>query len=109
MRAYGPLFDLAAGEAEKDAGRVLTATKCRDSLLAFARDAVRRAALSRPDRVATSDDAYSLMAEMGKDAAELGNAAGSIFSGDEWEAAGWKPSERRSNHARVIREWRLRG
>ena len=102
MRVYGPLFDLAAGEADKDAGRARAAAKCRDSLLAFARDAVRRAALSRPDRLATSDDAYSLMAEMGKD------AAGSIFSGDEWEAAGWKRSQRRSNHARQIREWRLR-
>jgi hypothetical protein len=107
MRAYGPLFDLAAGEAEKDAGRALAVTKCRDSLLAFARDAVRKAALSRPDRVATSDDAYSLMADTGQDAAELGNAAGSIFSEDEWEAAGWKPSKRKANHARMIREWRL--
>jgi hypothetical protein len=66
MRAYGPLFDLAAGEAEKDVGRALVATKCRDSLLAFARDAVRKAALSRPDRMATSDDAYSLGAGRGR-------------------------------------------
>lgn len=109
MRADGPLFDLAAGEVEKDAGRARAETKCRGSLLAFARDAVRRAALSRPDRLATSDDAYSLMAELGMDAAELGNAAGSIFSGDDWEVAGWKPSKRKSNHARMIREWRLRG
>jgi hypothetical protein len=108
MRVYGPLFDLAAAEAEKDVGRALAATKCRDSLLAFARDAVRKAALSRPDRVATSDDAYSLMADAGQDAAELGNAAESLFRGEEWEAAGWKPSQRRSNHARMIREWRLR-
>jgi hypothetical protein len=107
MRTYGPLFDLAAGGAEKDAGRRQAATKCRDSLLAFARDAVRTAALSRPDRLATSDDAYSLMAETGRDVAELGNAAGSIFSGGGWEAAGWKPSQHRSNHARMIREWRL--
>jgi hypothetical protein len=78
MRAYGPLFNLAAGEAEKQAGRTRAAAKCRDSLLVFARDAVRK-------------------------------AAGSIFSGGEWQAAGWKPSQRRSNHARMIREWRLRG
>jgi hypothetical protein len=104
MRAYGPLFDLAAGEADKDAGRARAASKCRDSLLT-----VRKAALSRPDRVATSDDAYALMAELGKDAAELGNAAGSIFCGHEWVAAGWKRSIRKSNHARKIREWRLRG
>jgi hypothetical protein len=109
MRAYGPLFDLAADRFSKEAGPSRAAAKCRDSLLAYARDAVRRAALSRPDRLATSDDAYSLMADMGKDAAELGNAEGAIFSGDEWEAAGWKPSKRKSNHARMIREWRLRG
>ncbi|WP_158789031.1 hypothetical protein [Granulicella sp. L46] len=109
MRAHGPLFDLAADESAKEAGRSRAAAKCRDYLLAFVRDAVRRAALSRLDRLATSDDAYSFMADVGKDAAELGNAEGAIFSGDEWEAAGWKPSKRKSNHARVIREWRLRG
>ena len=108
MRAYVPLFDLAAGEADKDAGRPLAATKCHDSLLAFARYAVRKVALSRPHRVATSDRAFALMATMGKDAAELGHAAGSIFSGDEWEAAGWKPSKPKSNHTRMVREWRLR-
>jgi hypothetical protein len=109
MRAHGPLFDLAAGVSAKEARQSRAAARCRDSLLAFARDVVRKTAQSRPNRVATSDDFYVLMAGMGKGAAELDNAAGSILSGDEWEAAGWKPSKRRSNHARPILEWRLRG
>ena len=61
----------------KGSGAVEGGGEGRDSLLAFARDAVR-------------------------------NAAGSIFSGGESEAVGWKPSKRKSNHARMIREWRLR-
>jgi hypothetical protein len=101
MRVYEPLFNLAASEAKKDLGRAPATTNCRDSLLAFVSDAVRKAALFRPDRVATLDDAYSLIAE-------LGNAPGSIFSREEWGTAGWKPSQRTSNQTPMIRQWRLR-
>ena len=109
MLRYGPLFDLAGGESAKEAGR-LTAAKCRDSLLALARDAVRKVALSRSNRHATSDDAFAVLADMGKDASELGNAAGSLFRGTEWESTGtWAASRRKLNHARMVRVWRLRG
>lgn len=107
MHRYGPLFDVRAGELAKDAGRK-RAAKCHESVLILARDAVRKAALSRPDRIATSDDAYLFLAGIGQDA-ELGNVAGSVFRGKEWVAVGWKRSERKSNHARVIQKWRLRG
>jgi hypothetical protein len=109
MRRYGPLFDLAAGESAKEAG-LSTAAKCRDPLLTLARDAVRNVALSRPDRLATADDAYAVLGDMGKDASALGNAAGSLFRGQEWESTGkWAASRRKSSHARMVRVWRLRG
>jgi len=38
----------------------------------------------------------------------LGGAAGSIFRGKQWEFTGeWIKSVRKSNHNRMIREWRL--
>lgn len=103
------LFDASAGEAAKQAGR-RKAEDCRRPALALAREAVRAKALSRPDRLATADDAYAFFAEMGGDAGELGNAAGSLFRGPEWElTSAWAKSRRKSNHARLVRVWRLRG
>jgi hypothetical protein len=48
------------------------------------------------------------MLNYGEEPELLGNAAGSIFRGVEWECVGWKQSERKTNHARAIRIWRLR-
>jgi hypothetical protein len=108
MQNFGPLFDQKAGEDAKAKGMVRAAT-CRNAILAQARDAVRRKALSRPDHIATVDDAYLWLAKMGKDAGSLGNAAGSLFRASEWECLPvWAPSRRKSNHARMVRVWRLR-
>ena len=38
----------------------------------------------------------------------LGNAAGSVFDGDEWEAVGVTTAKRPEAHGRLIRQWRLR-
>ncbi len=39
---------------------------------------------------------------------KLGNAAGSIFKGPEWECCGFKAATHPSAHGRMIRTWRLR-
>lgn len=103
-----PLFDVAAGEKAKERGR-RRAELCRQPLLTILREALRNKALARRDRLATADDAYAALAEMGKPAESLGNSAGSLFRGNEWEGTAlWVKSKRRSNHARMVRVWRLR-
>lgn len=38
----------------------------------------------------------------------LGNAAGSVFKGPEWEWVGFKQATRPEAHARILRVWRLK-
>jgi len=38
---------------------------------------------------------------------DLGNAAGSVFTGGDWKFEGFCNSRRPAAHARVIRRWRL--
>jgi hypothetical protein len=51
----------------------------------------------------TTDDVFQFL-----DPRCLGNAAGQIFRGAEWEFVEWRESKRPSNHARPVRAWRLR-
>jgi hypothetical protein len=37
----------------------------------------------------------------------LNNASGSVFSGPEWQAVGWEPSEHEEGHSRYVRTWHL--
>lgn len=53
--------------------------------------------------VVTTDDVFQFL-----DPRCLGNAAGQIFRGAEWEFVEWRESKRPSNHARPVRAWRLR-
>ena len=39
---------------------------------------------------------------------QLGNAAGSVFTSDDWQFAGFMVSDRKETHSRIIRTWRLR-
>lgn len=56
----------------------------------------------------TADDVHDRMEKLGYVSGDLGNAAGSVFSGGQWERVGYTKSRRPSNHARVIGVWRLR-
>lgn len=58
----------------------------------------------------TIDDVYGWMKMCGLPESSLGPAAGSIFRDKSvWEFTGkWVRSSRVSNHARMIRVWRLR-
>jgi len=44
----------------------------------------------------------------GLDFAALGNAAGSIFKGADWEPCGFTQSTRPARHAGMIRVWKLK-
>ena len=56
---------------------------------------------------ATADDATRHFTKAMHE--DLGNAAGSIFAGKDWEFTGeWRKSARPSSHCRMIRVWRLK-
>lgn len=39
---------------------------------------------------------------------DLGNAAGSVFKGPDWECVGYREATRPEAHARILRVWRLK-
>jgi len=100
-------FDIKTGEALKDAG-METAAEARAKVLALGREFCRITAVQRDDRTATADDAYTGLIASGYSGNCLGNSAGSLFRGHRWVFTGrWVKSKRVSNHARMIRVWRL--
>ena len=102
------LFDIQEGTAQKDAG-MDAAAGARKLVLRLARSFAMTAALKRPSRTATADDAMEELRRFGYEPKDLGNAAGSIFRLKVWEDTGdWQKSERRSNHAHKNRVWRLK-
>lgn len=102
------LFDLPAGEEEKALGKARAALS-RAKLLELGRDVAKRIARARATRACSADDVYQKLIDMGHDPAPLGPAAGSLFGKEDWIFRGeWVRSERVSNHARVIRVWRLK-
>lgn len=56
----------------------------------------------------TIDDVQAELIEQEIDPKMLGNAAGSVFKGGEWEMVGYQLSERVSRHKGLIRVWRLK-
>ena len=99
-------FDLEAGLAAKEAGIKLAARR-RKIMLGAAQNIANVIALSNRDGI-TSDDVLWEMADLDYDTSALGNAAGAIFRGPQWECIGWRPSKRVSNHGRAIRVWKLK-
>jgi len=85
------------------------AADAKKELLNECRAAVRKAALCRADRTSTADDSARYLESIGLPADALGNAAGSLFRGGDWEWTGClKNSERESNHAHSNKVWRLK-
>lgn len=102
------LFDVSAGAAVTPAAR-RRSEPCRQSVLELARAAVRAAALSRTDRVATVDDAWLFLPAWGREKSDVGSAAESIFKAAEWEFTGeLRLSVLKSKKPRRVRVWRLR-
>lgn len=98
-------FNLSDGEALKAEGMAVAAAN-RIARLELARMIARY--LGRRQCRVSADDVQRLMINCGL--GPLGNAAGSLFRGGEWEFTGeWTKSERVSNHARCNRIWRYLG
>ena len=101
-------FNLVEGELEKERGMRISAAR-RQGLLRLAREIAKMLARRNPQRLTDADQVQREMPIWFPDfePQQLGNAAGSIFRGTEWRWVGWKKSERVSNHARMIRIWKL--
>jgi hypothetical protein len=100
-------FDYEAGQADRDAGLDRASNPFyRRELLEWARGVAQR--IAKTFGSASYDDVYCVLEEQGKHPELLGNAAGLVFRGAEWKPVGWKQSERKTNHARAMRVWRLR-
>jgi hypothetical protein len=101
-------YSLFAGTVARDEG-MAQAAACRNPLVDKVRRHLRHLAQERADHLVTADDAYKFLDSIGENETALGNAAGSIFRSPEWEATGcWTASTRVSNHARMLRGWRLK-
>ena len=102
----GPLFDAAESERRKQEGMALAANNPeREDLLTLARDRAKIVVRERGE--VTMDDVVLRLAQDGYDVSALGNAAGSVFRGKEWEFTGkFIKSARVANHSRLLRVWR---
>ena len=94
-------FHLQEGERRKDQGMQLAADARKDDL-SIARD-IAVMLCNQYGKV----DADMVQDRLIRRGINLGNAAGSIFSGKGWTHIGYKKSERKTNHARVISVWTL--
>jgi hypothetical protein len=98
------LFDLPEGERRKELG-MAHSRFTHEEVLLLAR-AIAKLHAFRHGTV-TADDVQKELIKRGLP--PLGNAAGSLFRGDQWEFTGqWVKSHRVTNHARQNRTWRLR-
>lgn len=100
------MFDIEAGERLRDEGMAAAAEK-RVTVLELAERLAHNIAYN--NGTVTIDDVREWMDKYTTNAKDLGNAAGSIFKGKEFEFTGvWVKSRRVSNHARMVRQWRLK-
>jgi len=102
------LFDLAEAQRLKEEGMESAAANKHD-LLKYARHVAKQIAMLSASRIVTADDVSRAFAKEGI-TDSLGNAAGSIFKGKDWEFTGQRiKSARKTNHSREIKVWRYVG
>ena len=98
------LFDAAESRRRKERGMALAADAA-PTLLDRARAYAQATAIVRGS--VTADDVSEWLEQQGLP--DLGPAAGSLFRGPEWEFTGrFVQSTRKTNHARLLRVWRLK-
>jgi hypothetical protein len=102
-----PLFDGRKARAAKTKGMARAAAH-HNELLEIARDVAESIARSG-NGTATMDQVAMQLMTMDYNPSDLGNAAGSVFKGNQWEFTGTRvKSNKVSSHAREIRVWRLK-
>jgi hypothetical protein len=105
----GNLFDAQASQEAKEHGMEVAAMN-RAELLEEVRELARSIATGRPEGTCDMDLLVDRMLRRGLKPEALGNAAGSVFMGREWEFTGRrKRSARVSRHANEIKVWRYVG
>lgn len=102
-----PLFDGKRSRAAKARGMAKAAAH-HNELLEIARH-VAEAIARCGDGTANMDQVCIQLMIMDYNPADLGNAAGSVFKGNQWEFTGERvKSSKVSSHAREIKTWRLK-
>lgn len=95
------------GELAKQAG-IDRAASANAEILSVARRIARELAEQRGE--ITADDVQAELVRLGYGEHSLGNAAGALFRGSEWEWTGRRRKSRRVHaHANELKCWRLKG
>lgn len=101
-------FSRDKGQLARDRG-MLAAAVSRKEILELARGIAETIAQGREARTVCADDVYKELEAQGVNIRLLGNAAGSLFKGSQWEFTGRRlASARITNHARAIMLWKLK-
>jgi hypothetical protein len=98
------LFDYAQSKQRRDEG-MKTASDGRKDILNRVRSIAGN--LARIYGKVTADDVRKEYEYRGGNWSDLGNAAGSIFKGKQWECVGFENSTVTTSHARALRVWKL--
>jgi hypothetical protein len=99
-------FARQIGEQQRVSGMALAA-RSRAEVLRLARGIALT--IERHAGTVTADEVQAGLIAAGFNPSDLGNAAGSLFRGKEWEFTGqWRASSRVSNHGHKNRVWRLK-
>lgn len=102
-------FDAKLAREARDEGIEQAASGTNKKLLlASVRKALVEIARSRPSRIVCADDGQAYLVSIGFTSEHLGNAAGAMFKGSQWEFVGFAKSDRVIGHGNTIRKWRLR-
>jgi hypothetical protein len=99
------LFDYAESKQLRDTG-IQNASNGRAEILTKVKAIARHMAYIRGK--ITADDVRKEYEYRGGNWSDLGNAAGSIFKGKQWECCGFENSKVTTSHARALRIWRLK-
>lgn len=103
-----PYFNQQQGLFGKQAGKA-EAQRKRKHVLHLARVVAEQVATTRASSQLTIDAVMFYLDKWhGYGPSDLGQAAGSVFRGDQWEKVGRKASERASSHGREVTIWKLK-
>ena len=103
------LFDVAESNRRKEEGMTSAEYGGKHLLLEHARHVAKQIAMLRESRTVSADDVGKAFEREGI-TESLGNSAGSLFKGKEWEFTGQRiKSTRKTNHSREIKVWRYVG
>ena len=97
------LFNPEASESAKQTG-IDRAASAKPRLLDLARQIA--AEIVTPNGI-TADDVIFEMVKRGYSVHCLGNSAGSLFRGKEWQCVGFRKSARIHAHSNLLRVWVL--